>query len=115
VTALRNVLLVLHFVGIGSLLGGFLTQLSAESKRIVDAMVHGALTMLVSGLGLYAVVKNGLHDEVDSTKIAVKLAVLVVITGLIWINREKESISKGVYFAIGGLTLANIVIAVFWT
>jgi hypothetical protein len=115
VTALRNALLVLHFIGIGALLGGFLTQLSAGSKRIVNAMLHGALTMLVSGLGLYFTVKNGLHDPVGSAKIGVKFAVLVVILGLIWTNREKESISKGVFFAIGGLTVANIVIAVFWS
>ena len=111
---LQESLLVLHFVGIASLLGGFLTQMSAPVKRVVPAMLHGAATMLVSGLALYAVDKNGLHHDVDSAKIAVKLGVLVVISVLVWTQRTRESISQGVYFAIGGLTLANIVIAVFW-
>jgi hypothetical protein len=107
-------LLVLHFVGIASLLGGFLTQMAAPTKRVVPAMLHGAAAMLVSGLGLYAVDKSGLHEDVNSTKIAVKLGVLVVISALVWAERSKEEVAKGVYFAIGGLTLANIVIAVFW-
>ena len=45
---------------------------------------------------------------------AVKLGVLLVISALVWTQRTKEEITEGVYFAIGALTLANIVIAVFW-
>jgi hypothetical protein len=115
VKVLQNTLLVLHFIGLASLLGGFLTQMSAPVKRVVPAMLHGALTMLVTGMALYAVDKSGLHKDVDTAKIAVKLAVLVVITGLIWVQREREAVAKGVYFGIGGLTVANIVVAVFWT
>jgi hypothetical protein len=114
VTVLQECLLVLHFVGIASLLGGFLTQMSSPVRRIVPAMLHGAATMLVSGLALYAVDKNGLHHDVDSTKLGVKFGVLIVISALVWTQRTKESVADGVYFAIGGLTLANIVIAVFW-
>jgi hypothetical protein len=44
----------------------------------------------------------------------VKFLILLVITGLAWANRKKESVSTGVWLAIGGLTLVNIVIAVFW-
>lgn len=111
---LQECLLVLHFVGIASLLGGFLTQMSAQTKRVVPAMLHGAATMLVTGLALYVVDKNGLHYEPPSAKMAVKLIVLVVIAGLAWTQRSKDELAKGGYFAIGGLTLANIVVAVFW-
>lgn len=58
-TALLDTLLALHFVGLASLLGGFLTQMSAGTKRIVPAMLHGALTMLLTGLGFYWVDKSG--------------------------------------------------------
>lgn len=111
---LQECLLVLHFVGLASLLGGFLTQLSAATKRVVPAMLHGAATMLVTGLALYVVDKNGLHHEPPAAKMAVKLGVLVVISALVWTQRTKEELAKPLYFAIGGLTLANIVIAVFW-
>ncbi len=43
----RNSLLVLHFIGLASLLGGFLTQMramGAGTAKIVAAMVHGAWT-----------------------------------------------------------------------
>ena len=111
---LQESLLVLHFVGLASLLGGFLTQMAAETRRVVPAMLHGAATMLVTGVALYAVDKSGLHLDVNSTKLGVKLAVLVVISALLWARRARESVSEAVYFAIGGLTLANVVIAVFW-
>ena len=111
---LQECLLVLHFVGLASLLGGFLTQMSAATKRVVPAMLHGAATMLVTGVALWVVDDSGLHTAPPTAKMAVKLAVLVVISALLWTQRLKEEIPKGVYFAIGGLTLANIVIAVFW-
>jgi hypothetical protein len=118
VETLRQLLLVLHIVGIASLLGGFLTQMKGMSGgdvRVNPAMVHGALTMLVTGLGLVAVIRSGLDLEVNNTKIGVKLAILVVITLLVWANRARERVAVPVFGAIGALTLANIFIAVMWT
>ena len=110
----RQLLLFLHFVGLASLFGGFLTQLSADTKRVSPAMLHGALTQLVSGLALVGVLE-GMDKDVDHAKIGVKLLVVLVILVLLWVNRAKPAISKGVYFAIGGLTALNIAVAVFWT
>jgi hypothetical protein len=112
---LRHLFLFLHFVGLASLLGGFLTQMAAAEKRVVPAMLHGAITQLVTGVVLVGVDRNIDGEHVNNAKIGVKLAVLIVISVLLWINRAKPSISKGVFFAIGGLTAANIAIAVFWT
>ena len=39
--------------------------------------------------------------------------ILLVITVLAWANRKKESVPTGVWAIIGGLTIVNIVIAVF--
>jgi hypothetical protein len=44
----------------------------------------------------------------------VKLLVVLGITVLLFVHRKRPSISRGVLFAIGGLTLVNAVIAVFW-
>ena len=65
-----NILVVLHFLGLASLIGGFL---------------------------------------------AVKLLFLLVIIGLILANRKKPSITNGVWGAIGGLAILNVIIAVFWS
>ena len=117
----RNSLLVLHFVGLASLLGGFLTQIkamSAGTASIIPAMVHGAWTAFVTGLLLVGVaewrIAMGANFEVDHTKIAVKTAVVLVILVLVMLNRKKDAIKGSVLGLIGALTLTNVVLAVFW-
>ncbi|EPH45877.1 hypothetical protein ABT390_16890 [Streptomyces aurantiacus] len=107
----------LHIIGIASLLGGFLTQMKAMGEgtaRFSPAMLHGALTMLVTG-----VVLVGLNQADDNTvnnlKIGVKLALLIVILALVYVKRDEEKVDKGMFGAVGALTTANIFIAVLWT
>jgi hypothetical protein len=106
-------LLVLHFVGLASLLGGFLVQARSQPRRVNPAMFHGALTQLVTGLLLVGVLQ-GMDEPVNNAKVGVKLAVLLLILVLVVANRRKESVPDGVWGAIGGLTLLNVVLAVFW-
>lgn len=110
---LRLILVFLHLLGMASLLAGFLTQLTATTKRLVPAFTHGALTQLVTGVLLVPI--RGDAPDVDNAKIGVKAVVLLVILALLWINRRRESISQTTFFAIGGLTILNVGIAVFWT
>nr|WP_202628090.1 hypothetical protein [Cellulomonas sp. APG4] len=104
-------MLVLHFVGLASLLGGFLVQMKSRTKRVEAAMFHGALTQLVTGLALVGIAEAG-DADVNHMKVGLKLVVLVAITALVLVGRRKESVSTGVWGAIGGLTLVNVVIAV---
>ena len=107
-------IVVLHFIGLASLLGGFLVQLSTSPKVVNNAMVHGALTQLVTGLLLVGMAETLVEDEeVNHMKVGLKLLILLVITGLAWVNRRKESVPTGVWAAIGLLTITNVVIAVF--
>lgn len=116
-TILIQIFVVLHLVGVASLLGGFLTQMKqmkTGETRVVPAMVHGALTMLVTGLVLI-----GLHEgdgsSVNNIKMALKLLLLIVILVLVWLNRDKEKVSTAITGSIGLLTVANMFIAVMWT
>ncbi|MDO8106663.1 hypothetical protein Q6348_05565 [Isoptericola sp. b441] len=109
---LKHLLLVLHFVGLASLLGGFLVQMKPKAKVVNAAMLHGALTQLVTGVALVGVV--GAIDTVNYPKVFTKLVVLLVILGLVYAFRGRDKVSTGVWGAIGGLTLANVVVAVFW-
>ena len=110
-STVRNVLLLLHFIGFASLLGGFLTQLSAEAKRVVPAMLHGVATQLVTGFALvWAVAADG--DTFDHAKVGIKFVVLVVIFMLLFKERQKDSMDKTVFFAVGGLTIVNTALAV---
>ncbi|MFD5447746.1 hypothetical protein ACWDTR_06315 [Streptomyces sp. NPDC003470] len=107
----------LHIVGIAALLGGFLTQMKAMGRgtaRFTPAMLHGALTMLVTGAVLVGL--NQAQDySVDNVKIGVKLAVLIVILGLVYVKRDDEKVDKPLFGLVGLLTLVNIFIAVLWT
>jgi uncharacterized membrane protein len=113
---LYDALVVLHFIGLASLLGGFLVQLRSTPRVVNPAMLHGALTQLVTGVAMVGLRESGAVElpwELDMTKITIKLVILLVITGLVWANRKKESVPTGVWAAIGGLTIAEVVIAVF--
>ena len=116
---LYTLLVILHFVGLASLLGGFLVQMKAVAKGkgvIHAAMIHGALTQLVTGVLLV-----GLNEmpgvlesaaEMNHMKIGIKLAVLIVITVLVFVYRKRTAVPAWVLWAVGALTLTNVVIAV---
>ncbi|MET8173029.1 hypothetical protein [Streptomyces clavifer] len=114
---LINVFVALHIIGIASLLGGFLTQMKAMgagTARFVPAMLHGALTMLVTGIALVGL--NQADDQtVNNVKIGIKLVILIVILALVYVRRDEERVGKGEFAAVGGLTVANIFIAALWT
>lgn len=114
-----HLIVVLHFVGLASLLGGFLVQISSPDKGVNRAMFDGALTQLVTGLILVGMMSSGIlgeeeKAEVNNTKIAVKLVIVLIITVLAFIGRKKTPPQVPLWATIGVLTLANVVIAVFW-
>ncbi len=110
---LRDVLLFLHLIGFASLFGGAFVQLRDEVKVVNSAMLHGALIQVVTGLLLVGVIESQ-DDPIDHTKIAVKLAVALVIAVLCWVNRRKESVPAGLFYGIAFLTLVDAGVAVFW-
>ncbi|MEU8350952.1 MULTISPECIES: hypothetical protein [unclassified Streptomyces] len=114
---LISVFVGLRITGIASLLGGFLTQLkamSAGTARFTPAMLHGVLTMPVTGVLLVGF--NQMDDQaVNNVKIGLKLVILVAILGLVHVERDEEQVAKGAFGAVGLLTVANIFIAVLWT
>ncbi|MEG1392617.1 MAG: hypothetical protein RSC50_06895, partial [Aurantimicrobium sp.] len=101
------------------LLGAFLLQIKDIIKgkgRVLRGMLDGAYTQLVTGLALTGIYSAGLveDEEVNNTKIAVKLSVLIVITVLAIVFRKREVAPSWVLWTIGGLTLLNVVLAVAW-
>ncbi|TWD81830.1 hypothetical protein FB561_2953 [Kribbella amoyensis] len=112
---LHNVLTFLHLLGFASLFAGFLIAVRGQAPAVNSGMLHGALTQLVTGVLLVGLA-SGIKDDdftVDNTKIGVKLLVVLVITALLLVNR-KRVLSRGILMAIGGLTVLNVGIAVFW-
>lgn len=110
---LTYLLLFLHLVGMASLVGGFLVQLSERARVVNNAMFHGILTQVVTGALLVGVLEAR-DVSVIHAKIGVKAAVALVVLVLVLMNRRKQTISEAMYYAIGGLSLADVVVAAFW-
>ena len=115
-TAVRNIALILHFIGIATLLGGLL----AARGRVLTGVLHGALLALITGIALvgvrYPLNENDPQkwDAIDNGKISVKLLVLVVILALGYANRKKAEVSMAVWGAMVALAVTNIAVAVVW-
>lgn len=110
----QDIALILHFIGLAALLGGFLAQLTAPVKQVTRSMLDGAWTMLVSAFALVVTISAQGEEELDPAKYGIKGLVLAALILLLLQGRGKESIEKPGYFAIGLLTLTNVCIAVLW-
>lgn len=105
----QNIAVVLHFVGLAGLFGGWMAQLKGDVKVVTPTMMHGAYTMLGSALVLGGLVE----EDANHIKLAIKGLILIGILALLIAGKRKDSIDKSVYFTIGLLTFTNIFIAVF--
>ena len=108
-----NLILILHFIGLASVVGGFLVQMRSAEKGVNPAMLHGALTQLVTGVLLVGLAEMQ-DEDVDHAKIGVKLAITVIVTVLAFVGRKKPLPQTAFWGAIGALAIANIFIAVLW-
>ena len=113
---LKGVLVVLHIIGFGVVMGGALAQLpnvKLGTAKVSKGILHGSLLLLVTGLALVGMV-YALGGTPNNAKIGVKLLVLIAIIVLVIVNRKKEKISGGVLGAIAGLSAVNVALAVLW-
>ncbi len=112
-----ELVVLVHLLGMASLVGGWLVQVSARGERYVSAaMLHGGLTQLVTGVALVAMAEGvaSLDEPIDWPKMAVKLAVTLVVVVLCWANRRRHTLPDGVYAIIGMLAIGNVAVAVLW-
>lgn len=109
----HDLLVFLHFLGLGSLFGGLFVQLRSVPRVVNNAVLHGVLTQVVTGILLVGLLESG-DGSVNHPKIGVKLAVALVIAGLAVARRKATSLGDGAFFSLLGLTTLNIAVAVFW-
>src|SRR5215218_8655735 len=108
----HQILVLLHVIGFAALFGGIVVQMRSKEPEVNAAMLHGSLTLLITGLALVWVEEIG-PTPVNHLKIAIKL----LLTGLVVLvvkNRKFASIPRGLWGLIGGLTLTNAAVAVLW-
>jgi hypothetical protein len=112
VEPLRLVLLYVHLIGFALLLGGSIAQYVSGVLRINPAMLWGATIQLLSGLGLAAPLRDG--DEPAPAKLLTKLLIALAIFVMVFFSRKRDTVNRGHFLGIIGLTLANAAVAVFW-
>lgn len=109
---LRDLLVLVHFVGFAALFGGAFVQVKGPGRVVNAAMVHGALTQLVTGLLLVGLAEMG-DADVNHMKVGIKLVVLLVVGALVFLGRRRDPLPAGWFWGILGLTLLNAAVAVF--
>jgi uncharacterized membrane protein len=95
-------------------------SLLLSRKKLSPGITHSALLSLLTGIALVGL-RYPLADsdpmkweEIDNTKISIKLLIVLVILVLGYKNKKKETVSKLVVGAISVLLVVNIVTAVWW-
>jgi hypothetical protein len=109
----QQILLLLHLIGFAALLGGVLVQLRSKEPEVNAAMLHGSLTLLITGIAIVALPEMG-PDPVNHIKIASKLVLAAIVVLLVVKNRKFASIPRGLWALIGGLTIISAAVAVLW-
>lgn len=114
-----NVLLFAHFLGMATLIGALFAQwFGKPGVGISTAWFWGALVQALTGLAMLGMRDAGVAETpVDSSghiKLGVKLVVLLVITVLAVVGRNRPAKAKQLGLIMGALTVLNIAIAVFW-
>jgi hypothetical protein len=110
-----KLLLVLHFIGWAIVLGG--TAVSIKEVRLSPGVLHGVLTALVTGLAMVGLASAEVAgNEPNNTKVAVKLVVALVVTGIVvYAAKAPAKVTRALLATIMALTTANIAIAVLWS
>jgi hypothetical protein len=112
VVLLRHVFLYLHLIGFALLLGGTVVQYLTGRYKINLAMLAGAGTQVVTGLILAA--PFGREADPPTAKLITKLVLGIVIFVMVFVSRKRDTVNRGHFLAIAGLTLVNAAVAVFW-
>jgi hypothetical protein len=110
---IREILLFLHFLGLAALFGGLFVQVRAERRVVSNAVLHGILTQLVTGLLLVGVAE-GSGGHLDNAWVGVKLGIALLVAVMAFAGRRAAVLSSRLYLAMTVLTVANVGVAVFW-
>jgi hypothetical protein len=114
---LRNVVILVHIVGFAVTFGAWVAEAAARRFHTTRMMDYGLLVSLLTGIALAAPWPAGI--VLNYPKIGVKLAILVVIGGLLGMGnarqrRTGEPVPRPVFVSVGVLSLAAAAIAVLW-
>ncbi|QLQ11383.1 MAG: hypothetical protein HZY75_14655 [Nocardioidaceae bacterium] len=110
---LRHLLFFGHILAIAGLIGSLLAQWNATQRPASALTVWSARLALLFGVLVVGVLEA---DDVDvnHAKVGVKLLIALVVVGLLEADRKKASLTQALYYAVLGLAVVNVGIAIFW-
>ena len=113
---LYNVFVFIHFASWALVFGGSIASL--RTKALYKGVSHGAMGAVVAGVIMVGIAEMAGPfggGELDMAKIGVKLVVALAVAVLaVLAVRKGEDVSPGLKGSVLGLTLVNILVAVFW-
>jgi hypothetical protein len=112
----RLILLALHILGLAANIGAFFVQIRKKNDYNLTPMLAGAITQLVTGVALVAV-RESADLGVNSTKIAVKLIIAIVVLAAVIVAVVQQRRGKNAspwFHTAGGLAVVNVLVAVLW-
>ena len=109
-----RIFVILHLIGLASLLGGFLTQMKSlkTGGKIVPAILHGSWLLAISGFALVGLVQMNPDEQINNLVLAAKTVIITAIFFLAYGFNKKETLAKWVLPTIGLLTIVNVCLAV---
>ncbi len=109
----KDIVLLVHFLGWAALFGATLVQARDAEKRVSGPMRDGIGTAFVAGIALVGFLEAG-DEAVNHAKVGVKFGIGLVILILVMANTRKPRISDNLFWTILGLTVINMAVAVLW-
>ncbi|MFM6979972.1 MAG: hypothetical protein ACKOWE_01020 [Micrococcales bacterium] len=110
-----DIFVILHLLGMASLMTGFLGQMKElkNGAKVTAAVFHGSWTLLVTGFVLVGLAyAPDSTEEPNSWVLAAKAIVITVIFFIAYTYNKKTQTPKWVIPVIGLLTIVNISLAV---
>ena len=110
-----EILVALHIVGVVAIGYGFFSQISKEKKEINPGLLHGASLQLLTGVLMVGLRESGVvsdEEELNMTKISIKLAVVLALMAVAILGKKTTKDVKPYWLAAGALWLINIIVAV---
>ena len=108
-----NIVLILHFIGLAGIIGGWLATIKAP--HVSKAILHGAILQVVTGLLLVGL-REMQDGDLNHVKIGIKLLVAIVILVVAVVGVRKEARAQGstatLAHVAGALGIVNVAIAV---
>ncbi|GAB3067310.1 hypothetical protein [Pedococcus soli] len=113
-----DLVVVAHLLGMAALVGGWLVLLAGAGSTSV--MAWGARAQLVTGLVLVGLAEgvSSLDENLNHTKIGVKLLIAIAALALVEIGRARTKRGQdgaGLVRAAGALGALNVVVAAVWS